>query len=165
MIRRQTSSQLSGHHGRNQHLFRILQDIGRGRFSASEIDISIGIDSDSPPKALVNRILFSECLVELGVVLPFTGEIPEVATADTRRGEAGIPAQRLEHDLIQAGATFPGPAAKDAVEKCRYVAEGILHAVNVGNAGRHRNAAKTRSHSAVASSAATGTTALTIPSP
>jgi hypothetical protein len=68
--------------------------------------------------------------------MPGSRDIAEVALAASALTEASAAGQGLNRHVVQAFALLSGRAAKRGVQRVGYVADGILHAYSVGNAGR-----------------------------
>lgn len=93
---------------------------------------------DSPPYFLVNRVLLCEGAVKGWILAPASGDIAQIALADSRLAEAEAASQGFDCHFVQALALFPGRNAKGGIEMVRHVANRILHTGIVGGAGIHR---------------------------
>src|ERR1035438_39574 len=90
----------------------------------------------STPHLLVDGVLRGEGGVEGRILAPASGDVLKVALALRSVGKTGAAYKRLDGHLVQALALFAGRAAKGGVEVVRDVAEGVLHTLTVGDAGK-----------------------------
>jgi hypothetical protein len=87
------------------------------------------------PKLLVNRVLRSQRALESGIFSPRSRDIAEIAVAASALADSSTEGQSLNCYFIQALALLASFAPKGRIQRVWYVADGILHAYIVGNAG------------------------------
>jgi hypothetical protein len=89
----------------------------------------------SPPHSIVNGVLGDEGGIEFGIFAPSACNVGEITLLARLWGNGDATSQHLNCHFVQALALFPGSAAKCPVEVARDIADRVLHALIVGNAG------------------------------
>src|SRR5581483_10906401 len=89
----------------------------------------------SPPQFLVHAVLRCHCAIEFGVFSPASRDVLQIALPNVGLRQANAAGQGLNGYFVEAFAPLARRPAKSRIQRVRYVADGILHALIVGNAG------------------------------
>ncbi len=80
-------------------------------------------------------MLRGNCFIEGGIREPSSGDIAKIALWTRLFGHPRTPGQGLNRDIIQTLASLLSSSAKSFVQSVGNIADGVLHASIVGNAG------------------------------
>src|SRR3954471_4776556 len=89
----------------------------------------------SRPHLCVNAVLRGDRLIEGRIVVPSACNIPEIALPKCLAREASTSGKCLNRHFVEAFALCLGSPTKGAVDGIRHIADCVLHAFIVGNAG------------------------------